>query len=135
MQCEPVCVKFDEISTLLSIPGVTVEELNALLQRQKALHIITEHALEIDRPLVISNLDHRKLDLLNAEDITGMLKMEKICLQALCMKKYPGSPIIDVPVVNMTIEDGFCRSNKKSPRTPVSSKAISESDMPEFVSC
>ncbi|OQU88836.1 hypothetical protein SORBI_3002G104300 [Sorghum bicolor] len=132
MQCEPVCVKFDEISTLLSIPGVTVEELNALLQRQKALHIITEHALEIDRPLVISNLDHRKLDLLNAEDITGMLKMEKICLQALCMKKYPGSPIIDVPVVNMTIEDGFCRSNKKSPRTPVSSKAISESDMPEF---
>ncbi|CAD6226067.1 unnamed protein product [Miscanthus lutarioriparius] len=132
MQCEPVCIKFDEISTMLSIPGVTVEELNALLQRQKALHIITEHALKIDRPLVISNLDHRKLDLLNAEDITGMLKLEKICLQALCMKKYPGSPIIDVPVVNMTIEDGFCRSNKKSPRTPVSSKAISESDMPEF---
>jgi len=120
---------------MLCIPGVTVEELNALLQRQKALHIITEHAHKIDRPLVISNLDHRKLDLLNAEDITGMLKMEKICLQALCMKKYPGSPIIDVPVVNMTIEDGFCRSNRKSPRTPVSSKAISESDMPEFVSC
>jgi chromatin assembly factor 1 subunit A len=68
MQCEPVCVIFDEISTMLSIPGVTVEELNALLQRQKALHIITEHALKIDRPLVISNLDHRKLDLLNAED-------------------------------------------------------------------
>ncbi|XP_020396779.1 chromatin assembly factor 1 subunit FSM isoform X3 [Zea mays] len=132
MQCESVCVRFDGISSLLSIPGVTVEELNALLQRQKALHIITEHALKIDRPLVICNLDHRKLGLLNAEGITGMLKMEKICLQALCMKKYPGSPIIDVPVVNTTIEDGFCRSNKKSPRTPVSSKAISESDMPEF---
>ncbi|PWZ15683.1 Chromatin assembly factor 1 subunit FSM [Zea mays] len=99
---------------------------------EKALHIITEHALKIDRPLVICNLDHRKLGLLNAEGITGMLKMEKICLQALCMKKYPGSPIIDVPVVNTTIEDGFCRSNKKSPLTPVSSKAISESDMPEF---
>ncbi|RLN33879.1 chromatin assembly factor 1 subunit FSM-like [Panicum miliaceum] len=122
VQYEPVCVKFDDTCSMLSNPGVTVE--------QKFLHSATEDALRIDRPLVISNLDHRKLDLLKAEDITA----EKLCLQALCMKKYPSGPIIDVPmVVKVTIEDpAFCRSNKKSPRTPVPTKSISDSDMPEF---
>jgi len=124
VQYEPVCVKFDETCSMLSNPGVTVE--------QKFLHSATEDALKIDRPLVISNLDHRKLDLLKAEEITA----ERLCLQALCMKKYPSGPIIDVPmVVKVTIEDtAFCRSNKKSPRTLVPSKSISDSDMPEFVS-
>jgi chromatin assembly factor 1 subunit A len=124
VQYEPICVKFDETCSMLSNPGVTVE--------QKFLHSATEDALRIDRPLVISNLDHGKLDLLKAEDITA----ERLCLQALCMKKYRNGPIIDVPmVVKVTMEDpAFCRSNKKSPRTPVSSKSISDSDMPEFVS-
>ncbi|WVZ62688.1 hypothetical protein U9M48_012402 [Paspalum notatum var. saurae] len=51
------------------------------------------------------------------------------------MKKYHDSPIIDVPnVVNMAMEDQeFCPSNKKSPRIPLPSKSISDSDMPEFV--
>lgn len=92
----------------------------------------TEHALSRQRPVVISNLDHSKLDLLKAEDITA----EKLCLQALCMEKYPSGPIIDVPVdVKMTMKDQeFCQSNKKIPRTPVPSKSLSDSDMAEFVS-
>ena len=124
MQYEPVCVKFDETCSMLSNPRVTVE--------QKFLHNATEDALRIDRPLVISNLDHKKLDLLKAEEITA----ERLCLQALCMKKYPSGPIIDVPmVVKVIMEDTtFFQSNKKSPRTPVPSKSISDSDMPEFVS-
>ncbi|OEL25709.1 Chromatin assembly factor 1 subunit FSM, partial [Dichanthelium oligosanthes] len=124
VQYEPVSVKSDETCSMLSNPGVTVD--------QKFLHSATEDALAIDRPLVISNLDHRKLDLLKAEDITA----EKLCLQALCMKKYPSGPIIDVPVVvKVTMEDqAFCRSNKKSPaRTPVPSKSIADLDMPEFL--
>uniref|UniRef100_K3ZQS0 Chromatin assembly factor 1 subunit FSM n=1 Tax=Setaria italica TaxID=4555 RepID=K3ZQS0_SETIT len=122
MQYEPVSVKYDESCSMLSNPGVTDE--------QRFLHRATEDALKIDMPLVISNLDHRKLDLKKAEGITA----EKVCLQALCMKKYPSGPIIDVPVVaKVTIEDQeFRQSNKKSPRTPVPSKSISESDMPEF---
>lgn len=135
MQRESVCHQFDDISSILSTPGVTVEELTSPLETQKALHIFTKRSLEKERPLVISNLDHRKVDLLNTEDITRRLELEKICLEALCMKKYPGSPIIDVPVVgNMTIEDELCQRNKKSPGTPVPSKAISESNMHEFVS-
>ncbi|CAN6171637.1 unnamed protein product [Urochloa humidicola] len=122
VQYEPVSVKFDETCSMLSNLGATDE--------QKFLHSATEDALMRDRPLVISNLDHRKLDLLKAKGITA----EKLCLQALCMKKYPSGPIIDVPtVIKMTMEDQeFCQSNKKSPRTPVPSKSISDSDMPEF---
>ncbi|KAF8776316.1 hypothetical protein HU200_003635 [Digitaria exilis] len=92
----------------------------------------TERALSRERPVVISNLDHSKRDLLKAEDATA----EKLCLQALCMKKYSSGPIIDVPVdVKMTMKDQeFCQSNKKIPRTPVPSKSLSDSDMPEFVS-
>ncbi|CAL5079636.1 unnamed protein product [Urochloa decumbens] len=122
VQYEPVSVKFDESCSMLSNLGVTDE--------QKFLHTATENALMIDRPLVISNLDHRKLDMLKAKGITA----EKLCLQALCMKKYPSSPIIDVPtVVTKTMEDQeFCQSNKKSPGTPVPSKSISDTDMPEF---
>ncbi|CAN6203576.1 unnamed protein product [Urochloa humidicola] len=121
VQYEPVSVKFYETCSMLSNPGVTDE--------QKFLHSATEDALMIDRPLVITNLDHRKLDQLKTEGITA----EKLCLQALCMKKYPNGPIIDVPtVVKMTMEDQeVCQSNKKSPRTPPS-KSISDTDMPEF---
>jgi chromatin assembly factor 1 subunit A len=124
MQYEPVSVKYDESCSMLSNPGVTDE--------QKFLHRATQDALKMDMPLVISNLDRWKLDLLKAEGITA----EKVCLQALCMKKCPSGPIIDVPVVaKVTIEgQEFCQSNKNSPRTPVPSKSISESDMPEFVS-
>jgi len=125
VQYEPVRVKVDETCSMLSHPRVTVE--------QKFLHSATEDALRIDRPLVISNLDHRKFDLLRAEENPAE---RRLCLQALCMKKYPSGPIIDVPmVVKVIMEDTtFCQSNKKSPRTPVPSKSISDSDMPEFVS-
>lgn len=135
VQYEPLSGKLDESSRLLSIPGVAIEELNVLLQQQKALHSFTEHALRKDRPLVVSNLYHDKVDLLNAEDITGILKVEQLCLQALCMREYPGGPIVDVPAdVNLPLEDQkICRSNKMGPSTPVASKSISDSDLPEFV--
>uniref|UniRef100_A0A0A9ATD2 Chromatin assembly factor 1 subunit FSM n=2 Tax=Arundo donax TaxID=35708 RepID=A0A0A9ATD2_ARUDO len=135
VQYEPLSGKCVETSSLLSVLEVTIEELNVLLQRQKALHGFTEHALRKDRPLVISNLDHSKVDLLKADDIAGILKVEQLCLQALCMRKYPGGPIVDVPVnVSLSVEDQeFRRSNKRSPSTPVASKSISDSDIPEFV--
>uniref|UniRef100_A0A0E0LJ89 Chromatin assembly factor 1 subunit p150 C-terminal domain-containing protein n=1 Tax=Oryza punctata TaxID=4537 RepID=A0A0E0LJ89_ORYPU len=135
VQFEPLSGKLDDTCRLLSIPGVAIEELDVVLQQQKALHSFTEHALKKDRPLVIYNLDHGKADLLDAEDITGILKVEQLCLQALCMKEYLGAPIIDVPVnINLPIKDlDIGRPNKKGPSTPVASKSISGSDLPEFV--
>ncbi|GJN12225.1 hypothetical protein PR202_ga30517 [Eleusine coracana subsp. coracana] len=108
------------------------EELNVLLQSKKALNSLTEYALRKDMPLVISNLDHRKVDLLKDEDITGILKVEKLFLGALCMRIYPGGPIIDAPTyVNVSSDvQKFSQENKS---TPVTSKFISDIDMPEFV--
>uniref|UniRef100_A0A0E0EA25 Chromatin assembly factor 1 subunit p150 C-terminal domain-containing protein n=1 Tax=Oryza meridionalis TaxID=40149 RepID=A0A0E0EA25_9ORYZ len=135
VQFEPLSGKLDDTCRLLSIPGVAIEELDVVLQQQKALHSFTEHALKKDRPLVIYNLDHGKAYLLDAEAITGILKVEQLCLQALCMKEYPGAPIIDVPVdINLPIKDlEIGQPNKKGPSTPVASKSISGSDLPEFV--
>ncbi|TVU39677.1 hypothetical protein EJB05_13109, partial [Eragrostis curvula] len=132
VQYEPLSGTFDDTCSILGTSGITVEELNVLLQGKKALNSFTEHALRKDRPLVISNLDHRKDDLLKAEDITGILKVEKLCLQALCMRKYPGGPIIDVPTnVNVSLDDQkFFGANNS---TPVALKSISDLDMPEFV--
>lgn len=136
VQFEPLSGKLDDTCRLLSIPRVAIEELDVVLQQQKALHSFTEHALKKDRPLVIYNLDHGKAYLLDAEAITGILKVEQLCLQALCMKEYLGAPIIDVPVdINFPIKDlEIGRLNKKGPSTPVASKSISGSDLPEFVS-
>uniref|UniRef100_A0A0E0AI06 Chromatin assembly factor 1 subunit p150 C-terminal domain-containing protein n=1 Tax=Oryza glumipatula TaxID=40148 RepID=A0A0E0AI06_9ORYZ len=135
VQFEPLSGKLDDTCRLLSIPRVAIEELDVVLQQQKALHSFTEHALKKDRPLVIYNLDHGKAYLLDAEAITGILKVEQLCLQALCMKEYLGAPIIDVPVdFNFPIKDlEIGRLNKKGPSTPVASKSISGSDLPEFV--
>ncbi|BAT00952.1 Os07g0273301 [Oryza sativa Japonica Group] len=135
VQFEPLSGKLDDTCRLLSIPRVAIEELDVVLQQQKALHSFTEHALKKDRPLVIYNLDHGKAYLLDAEAITGILKVEQLCLQALCMKEYLGAPIIDVPVdINFPIKDlEIGRLNRKGPSTPVASKSISGSDLPEFV--
>lgn len=101
-----------------------------LMQSTKAISSFTEHALRKDRPLVVSNLDHRKVDLLIAKDTTGIHTVEKLCLQALCRMTYPGGPIIDVPTDTACDVQKFCQAKK---RTPVTSKYISDIDMPDFV--
>ncbi|XP_015694494.1 chromatin assembly factor 1 subunit FSM-like isoform X2 [Oryza brachyantha] len=127
--------KLDDTCRLLIIPGVAIEELNVVLRQQKALHSFTKHALDRDRPLVIYNLDHGKADLLDAEDMNGIFRVEQLCLQALCMREYPGAPIIDIPVnITLTTEDQeIGQPKKKGPSTPVASKLIPDSDLPKVV--
>ncbi|WVZ62687.1 hypothetical protein U9M48_012402 [Paspalum notatum var. saurae] len=60
MRYEHLYGKFDETCSVLTAPLDIVEEPDVLLQREKFLHSATER----QKPLLISNLDHRKLDLL-----------------------------------------------------------------------
>ena len=48
-----------------------VEEFRSLLRQQKVLNTLTEQALRKSQPLVISNLNHEKAELLTAEDLKG----------------------------------------------------------------
>jgi chromatin assembly factor 1 subunit A len=118
-------------------PDCQTEELKTFFKQQKVLHNLTEQALKKSQPLIISNLNHEKLDLLN-QGLTGMDKFEQVCMQALCMRVWPGDTAIDLPVINAAaVEDGVVSElDGKSIGTPPPSvvAAISDSDMPEFVS-
>ncbi|XP_072970951.1 chromatin assembly factor 1 subunit FSM [Typha angustifolia] len=132
----PSDVNEDEASSLPGKPDVDVEESRCFLRQQKILHDLTVQALRKNQPLVISNLNHEKSELMMAQDLVGMVKLEQLCLQALCMRAYPGGSIIDMTTKeNPSREDqGICQSNSKNTNTPTtSSSAIPDSDLPEFV--
>jgi len=50
---------------------------------------------------------------LKAEGVTGILRVEEVCLQVPWMKKCPGSPIIDVPIVKWRIKN-FANKQKET---------------------
>jgi chromatin assembly factor 1 subunit A len=105
-------------------------------KQQKMLHNLTEQALKRSQPLIISNLNHEKLDVLN-QGLAGMDKLEQVCMQALCMRVWPGGTAIDLLVIKaVAVEDGVVSElYGKSVGTPPSVvAAVSDSDMPEFVS-
>lgn len=114
------------------------EELKAFFKQQKVLHNLTEQALKKSQPLIISNLNHEKLNLLNQEGLSGIDKLEQVCMQALCMRVWPGGVAIDLPVTQAAaVEDGVVSElHGKSVVTPSASQVatVSDSDMPEFVS-
>lgn len=111
--------------------------MKAFFKQQKLLHNLTEQALKKSQLLIISNLNHEKLDLLN-QGLTGMDKLEQVCMQALCMRVWPGGIAIDLPEIKVAAVEDVVVSDLdgKSVGTPSSSvvATISDSDMPEFVS-
>jgi chromatin assembly factor 1 subunit A len=58
---------------------------------------LTEQALRKSQPLIISNLNHEKVELLIAEDLKGTTKIEQLCLQVISMCICPGCAVVDVP--------------------------------------
>ncbi|KAJ3683512.1 hypothetical protein LUZ60_013739 [Juncus effusus] len=123
--------------TLIASPQS--EEIRAFFKQQKVLNNLTEQALKKSQPLIISNLNHSKLGLLEKEDLTGLEKLEQICIQALCMKVYPNGAIIDLPGdQNANIDHKVANNspnqvNNKSSSSPSALTAVSDSDLPEFV--
>lgn len=119
-------------------PDSQSEEVKAFFKQQRVLQNLTEQALKKSQPLIISNLNHKKLNLLNQEGLTGIDKLEQVCMQALCMRFWPGGAAIDLPVTQAAaVEDGVVSEfHGKSVGTPSASQVatVSDSDMPEFVS-
>lgn len=72
---------------------VESDELSAFFRQQKYLNTATEHALRKNQPLIITNLMHEKRGLVqsNPENLSGNIKLEYMCLQALSMRGFPGS--------------------------------------------
>lgn len=63
---------------------VETEEFCALLQQQKNLNNLTEHALKKNRPIIKSNLMHEH-DSEMGHNFSSTLKLEQMCLQSLSM--------------------------------------------------
>ncbi|CAO1944071.1 unnamed protein product [Urochloa humidicola] len=135
IQIESLLDDKDEEASSLPIGQCTeVEEFRSLLRQQKVLNTLTEQALRKSQPLVISNLNHEKAELLTAEDLKGTAKIEQLCLQVLSMCICPGGVVVDVPVTDnssATAEE-INQSNVKN-GSPASASAIPEADLPEFV--
>ncbi|KAJ9176069.1 hypothetical protein P3X46_011419 [Hevea brasiliensis] len=112
------------------------EKFCTLLQQQKYLNNLTETALRKNQPLIILNLMHEKVPLLVAEDLNGLNKLEKTCLDALSMRTFPGGPTMGISVVNMQAEDQDVRGSiGKATSTHISTViTIQESDMTIVVS-
>lgn len=107
-----------------------------MLRQQKFLFNSTEKALRKNQPLVISNLNHEKSELRITEELSGTAKIEQIFLQALCLEPFPGGPIIDISTNPSTLNE-VQQVSKSSQETSIqtgTSEAISELDLPEFVS-
>uniref|UniRef100_A0A803L429 Chromatin assembly factor 1 subunit FAS1 n=1 Tax=Chenopodium quinoa TaxID=63459 RepID=A0A803L429_CHEQI len=118
-------------------PETLSEEYSSWMRQQKYLHNLTEHALRKNQPLVIVNMMHDKAHLLSAEDLTGSLKVEQMCLQALSMRVFPGGMSIEVPSDNNLREENqdACTSNSKgSTAATMVVTPIPDSDLPKIVS-
>eukprot|EP00262_Sarcandra_glabra_P021561 TRINITY_DN9195_c0_g2_i1.p1 TRINITY_DN9195_c0_g2~~TRINITY_DN9195_c0_g2_i1.p1 ORF type:complete len:274 (-),score=51.87 TRINITY_DN9195_c0_g2_i1:261-1004(-) len=102
------------------------EEFRALLRQQKYLHDWTERALHKNQPLIISNLMHEKATLMMAENLSGIPKLEQICLQALSMRPCHGGASVGMSTDHNTSDDDqvIHQSQSKSNTTPVVAAAI-----------
>lgn len=127
--------KDEEASSSPTGQCTEVEEFRSLLRQQKVLNTLTEQALRKSQPLVISNLNHEKAELLSAEDLKGTAKVEQLCLQVLSMRICPGGGAVDVPTIDNTSASAeeINQSNVKS-GSPTSASAIPDTDLPEIVS-
>ncbi|KAL0298487.1 UNVERIFIED_CONTAM: Chromatin assembly factor 1 subunit FSM [Sesamum radiatum] len=72
------------------------EEFCTLLWQQKCFNSLTEHVLKKNQPLIISNLMHEKTTLSLVEELTGIEKLERLCLQTLSIRPLPDVPSIKI---------------------------------------
>lgn len=112
-------------------------EFCALLQQQKHLQNLTDHALKKTQPLIICNLTHEKVSLLAAKDLEGTQKVEQICLRALMVRQFPWSSLIEISINDIQDEDQEASKFSCSQSTPPSNskaKIIPDSDLLTVVS-
>ncbi|CAI0448453.1 unnamed protein product [Linum tenue] len=112
-------------------------EFYTLLQQQKHLSNLTESALKKNLPYFILNLIHEKDMSLGHADVSGISKLEDMCLRGLSMRSFPGGQPIEISIETVEAEEeSACLSNAKGNLKPVSctmSRSLQESDMPAVI--
>jgi hypothetical protein len=127
--------KDEEASSSPTGQCTETEEFRSLLRQQKVLNTLTEQALRKSQPLVISNINKEKAELMTAEDLKGLAKIEQLFLQVLSMCIFPGGVVVDVPCIDSSPQspEGIGPFNGKN-SSPAAGSAIPETDLPEIVS-
>ncbi|XP_057784473.1 chromatin assembly factor 1 subunit FAS1-like [Salvia miltiorrhiza] len=111
------------------------DEFCILLQQQKYLNNLTEHALKKNQPLVVLNLMHGKTVISSAEELTGTLKIERMALQALTIRPLPGFQNTEISVPSHVVDEDRESSPNKLRTTQLSTAAaILDSDLPQIIS-
>ncbi|KAL1532830.1 chromatin assembly factor 1 subunit FAS1-like [Salvia divinorum] len=135
MECDELA---EEVKDHLDIKEqVQSEEFCSLLRQQKYLNNMTEHALRKNQPLIILNLTHEKTTLSSAEELSGLEKLEKMCLEALCICPLPDFPTAEISIRNNEVDEDLEPLSNKSSSTPPSTAAattIPDSVMPQIIS-
>lgn len=135
-------VQVDKMETDISVEGMTSFSeqdsehvaFSALLQQQKHLHNVTEHALRKNQPFIINNLSHEKSTKKMAGEVSAAQKLEQTCLEALSMLGFPGAKLPECLTDNSLNEDEDCPANSKSCSTPAMPADVPDSELPTIVS-
>ncbi|KAK4433075.1 Chromatin assembly factor 1 subunit FAS1 [Sesamum alatum] len=78
---------------------------------------------------------HEKTTLSPAEELIGIEKLERVCLQALSIRPLPDSPSIEISVQHDVVNDDLeSSSNKSSPALIATAAAMLDSNLPQIVS-
>ncbi|XP_073040417.1 LOW QUALITY PROTEIN: chromatin assembly factor 1 subunit FAS1 [Primulina eburnea] len=114
---------------------VQCEDFITMLQQQKYLNNLTEHALKKNQPLIILNLMHEKTVLFSGEELTCVEKLERMCLQTLSVRPMPGLPSICITSESDGVaKDLETSSNKSSITTPLGTGvALQDADLPQMI--
>ncbi|KAI3411718.1 uncharacterized protein J3R85_017677 [Psidium guajava] len=109
---------------------------SALLQHQKHLRNVTEHALRKNQPFIITNLSHEKSTKIMAGEVSAAQKLEQMCLEALSMLILPGAKLPECLADNILDEDEEdYPTNSKSCSTPaLHAVNVPNSELPTIVS-
>ncbi|KAJ6982831.1 chromatin assembly factor 1 subunit FAS1-like [Populus alba x Populus x berolinensis] len=110
------------------------EEFCTLLKQQKYLNNFTDNALRKNHPLIMLNLMHEKDAFLVADDLGDIPKVEKMCLQALCIRAFPGGPQMEISLdVSPENHDAWLSNAKPSATLIPTMITLQDSDMPVVV--
>ncbi|CAN1217653.1 Chromatin assembly factor 1 subunit FAS1 [Linum perenne] len=112
-------------------------EFYALIRQQKHLQNFTKTALKNNQPCFILNIVHEKDVSIGRDDLSGKSEFEKMWLQGLSMRAFPGGKPIEISIEKVEAEDeDDCVSNAKAMSKPISSSssALQEMDMRDVIS-
>lgn len=111
------------------------EEFCTLLKQQKCLNSLTDNALRKNHPMIVLNIMHEKDALLVADDLSDISKVEKMCLQALSMRAFPGGPQMEMFLDVSSENHDACLLSAKASATRIPAViTLQDSDMPIVVS-